>query len=128
MTDPVGVVLDTGVFIALERRAKSIVELVHYWRELDTKLVTSAGVLAQVWRGGRNKQASLSSVLARTEVVDLNRQAARAIGLALGLAGTSDIVDAHVAILGRERRWPVITSDPEDMRILGGRKLVIGVV
>jgi predicted nucleic acid-binding protein len=128
MTVPAGVVLDAGVFLALERRTKRIVELVQYWREVDTKLVTSVGVLAQVWRGGRNKQAPLSSVLARTEVVDITSQAARAIGLVLGLTRTADIVDVHVAMLARERRWPVITSDPEDMRTVGGPKLVIGVV
>jgi hypothetical protein len=127
MTGPVGVVLDAGVFIGLEKRAPRVIELVRYWNEAGTKLVTSAGVVAEVWRGGRDKQAPLSFLLTRTEVVDLTGRVARALGLVLGLAGTSDPIDAHVVMLARERRWPVITSDPDDLRAIGPR-LRIGVV
>jgi hypothetical protein len=36
----------------------------------------------------------------------------------LAATGTSDPIDAHVVLLAREREWPVITSDPDDLRAL----------
>jgi len=36
----------------------------------------------------------------------------------LGATGTRDPIDAHVVLLARERGWPVITTDPRDLRAL----------
>ncbi|MBX3273335.1 MAG: hypothetical protein KF729_23935 [Sandaracinaceae bacterium] len=36
----------------------------------------------------------------------------------LGASGTTDVVDAHVAILGRSLGALVATSDPDDLRRL----------
>jgi hypothetical protein len=33
----------------------------------------------------------------------------------LGATGQSDPVDAHLVLVARERDWPVLTSDPEDL-------------
>jgi hypothetical protein len=127
MSYPAGVVLDAGLFIAVERRTPRVVAMVQLWHEIGMPLLTSAGVVAQVWRGGRDKQAPLSFLLARTEVVDLTLLGAKAIGLVLGLTGTRDLVDAHVVLLARERKWPVITSDPGDLRAIDP-KVRLGVV
>ena len=40
------------------------------------------------------------------------------VGLRLAASGTADVVDAHVAILGRSIRGVVLTSDPDDLRRL----------
>ncbi len=111
-------VLDAGAFIALERRNKTMVALARLFVNAGTPLATSAGVVAQVWRGGGGRQAPIAYLLRRVLVVDLDHAVARALGRMLGLSGTSDAVDAHVAFLARQRGWPVLTSDPDDLRAI----------
>ncbi len=110
-----GVVLDAGAFIALERRDRMMARLAQRFAEARTPLVTSAGVVAQVWRGGAGRQVPVAFLLRRTTVVDLTAAVARLLGRMLGATGTQDPVDAHVALLARERAWPVLTSDPRDL-------------
>ena len=38
-----------------------------------------------------------------------------AIGVILAVSGTSDVVDGHVALLGRRTGGTVYTSDPSDI-------------
>jgi hypothetical protein len=111
----VGVVLDAGVFIALERRNRVVVALVNRFLKASTPLLTSAGVVAQVWRGGADRQVPLAYVLQRTEVAALDHAVARTLGRMLGESGSADAIDAHVALLARQRSWPVLTSDPDDL-------------
>ena len=54
-------------------------------------------------------------LLRHTTVVDLTYAVARVLGRMLGVSRTSNVVDAHVVFLARERGWPVLTSDPEDL-------------
>lgn len=115
MSKTAGVVLDAGAFIALERRDRTMVMLAQRFVDAKTPLVTSAGVVAQVWRGGGDRQVPIAYLLRRTTVVDLTNATARVLGRMLGLAGRSDAVDAHIVLLARERDWPVITSDPRDL-------------
>lgn len=115
MSDARGVVLDAGAFIALERRNRSMVKLAQLFADARTPLVTSAGVVAQVWRGGGQRQVPLAFLLRRTTVVDITHSVARALGRILGTSGTSDPVDAHIVLLARERDWPVLTSDARDL-------------
>lgn len=115
MNDEIGVVLDAGAFIALERRDATMVRLAQLFRDEGTPLVTSAGVVAQVWRGGGRRQVPAAYLLRRTTVVDLTHAVARLLGRMLGAAGTSDPVDAHVVMLARQRAWRVLTSDAEDL-------------
>lgn len=115
MTTNAGIVLDAGAFIALERRDRTMVELARRLVVAGTSLVTSAGVVAQVWRGGGGRQVPIAFLLRRTTVVDLTYPVARLIGRVLGVSGRRDPVDGHVALLARERDWPILTSDPEDL-------------
>ena len=117
MTDIRGVVLDAGAFIALERRDGTMVRLAKRFADAETPLVTSAGVVAQVWRGGQ-RQVPIAFLLRRTTVVDLTHAVARVLGLMLGSSRRSDPVDAHIVLLARERRWPVISSDAQDLLAL----------
>jgi hypothetical protein len=110
-----GVVLDAGAFIALERRSPVMVHLARRFDQERTALVTSAGVVAQVWRGGARGQVPVAFLLRRTEVVDLTHAVAKIVGRMLGLSRTSDPVDAHVVLLARERGWPVLSSDSGDL-------------
>jgi len=113
---PRGVVLDAGAFIAAERRGRVMAELVRRFAEDETPLVTSAGVVAQVWRGGSRAQVPIAFLLRRTTVVDLTQPVAKVIGRMLGATRTKDPIDAHVVLLARERGWPVLSSDPDDLR------------
>ena len=113
-----GVVLDAGAFIAAEDRDRTMVALTQLFVASSTPLVTSAGVVAQVWRDGGHRQVPVAYLLKRTEVVDLSRAVARALGRMLGVSGTRDVVDAHVVFLARERGWPILTSDTDDLRAI----------
>jgi hypothetical protein len=95
-----------------------MVHLVRRLAEEQTPLVTSAAVVAQVWRGGTRSQVPIAFVLRRTEVVDLSHAVARTLGRILGLTGTRDPIDAHVVLIARERGWPVISSDADDLRAI----------
>ncbi len=79
-------------------------------------MVTSAAVLAQVWRGGAGAQVPISLLLPQVEIAPLHASEAKLIGLMLGVTGTRDAVDGHIVLLAQARRWPVLTSDPKDLR------------
>jgi hypothetical protein len=113
-----GVVLDAGAFIAAERGDRTMVELIRLFSGAKTPLVTSAGVVAQVWRGGGGRQVPVTYLLRRTVVIDLSGAVARTLGRMLGATGTHDPIDAHIAFLARQRNWPVLTSDPEDLHAI----------
>jgi hypothetical protein len=93
-----------------DRRAFAILKAAH---ERTTPMAISAGVLAQVWHDG-SRQARLAKVLRRCEVVDLTGGAARLIGPLLRATSTTDVVNAHVALLARPGD-AVVTSDPGDL-------------
>jgi hypothetical protein len=113
-----GVVLDSGAFIALERRDRTMVALAKRFVDASTPLATSAGVVAQVWRGGDRRQVPIAYLLRRTAVFDLTHSVARVLGKMLGAVGHSDPVDAHIVFLSRQRGWPVLSSDPDDLLAL----------
>jgi hypothetical protein len=115
VTSTRGVVLDAGAFIALERRDRVMAHLARRFADERTPLVTSAGVVAQVWRGGGHAQVPVAFLLHHTTVVDLTHAAAKVLGRMLGATRTRDPIDAHIVLLARERGWPVLTSDPEDL-------------
>lgn len=121
-----GVVLDAGPFIALERRNPIVVHLVDRLFDENISLLTSAAVVAQVWRGGSH-QASLARLLARTEVVALDAAVARFLGRLLGRSRMKDVVDAHVVWLAQTRNWRVLTSDPGDLRRLDASIEVVAI-
>lgn len=110
-----GVVLDAGPFFALERRNAVVVDLMRVFVDRKTPLVTSAAVVAQVWRGGGHRQVPVAYLLRRIEVTDLTHGVARVLGRMLGASRTTDVVDAHLVHLARGRGWPILTSDPDDL-------------
>lgn len=113
-----GVVLDSGAFIALERRDRTMVTLAKRFVDASTPLATSAGVVAQVWRAGDRRQVPIAYLLRRTTVFDLTHSVARVLGKMLGAVGQSDAVDAHIVFLSRQRGWPILSSDPDDLLAL----------
>ena len=101
-----------------------MVSLARRFTREKTPLVTSAGVVAQVWRGGQGVQVPVAFLLRRTVVVDLSDAVARVVGRMLGATGTRDPVDAHIVLLARQRGWPVLTSDPDDLLAIDPKLVV----
>jgi len=72
--------------------------------------------LAQAWRGTR-AQAQLARALRHCTIASFDA-VARAVGELCGRTRTSDICDAHVALVAATRGDVLYTSDPQDMRRL----------
>jgi predicted nucleic acid-binding protein len=120
------VVLDAGALVAFERNDRRLRRLIELAAEHGGSLHVPAGVVGQVWRGG-SRQARLARLL-NSELVnvrDLDLDEARAAGALCGLAGTADVIDASVALLARRHRAAVVTSDPDDLRLLDARLEII---
>jgi hypothetical protein len=109
-------VLDSGALIAIDRRDRKVGAMLRLLQRDGVPVRTSAGSIAQVWRSGP-RQANLSRALPGMEVALLDETAAQRVGELLGSSGTSDIVDAHVALLVLPG-GQVLTSDEPDMKAL----------
>ena len=115
----VGLVLDTGALIALERGDKRMIALLRRALAQGRAFRVPSGVVGQSWRNGR-VQVTLARFLRseEVEIVPLDDQLARSCGELCGAAGASDVIDASVAIVARERQDLIVTSDPDDIRRL----------
>ena len=109
-------VYDTGVLIAADRDARTV------WADHRARLeaglvpVTTAPVIAQASRSRR--QAQLRRFLRGCDVVGFEPGQAHAVGTLLAKSGTTDVVDAHVAVTASRTGATVITSDPDDLEAL----------
>ncbi len=116
-----GAVLDTGALVAFERNDRRAVAIVARALQHGDPLVVPAGVVAQAWRDGR-RQVRLARLLGSpvSHIVALDDRTARAVGQLCAVSGTTDIVDASVALAARERSMRVITSDADNIRRVDG--------
>jgi hypothetical protein len=112
-------VLDAGAFLAVERGDRDVVALVKRERLAGRTPVTSGGVVAQVWRGGRGRQAQVARLLAGTDVAAVDDRLGRRAGMLLARSGHSDPIDATVVCLAADGD-DILTSDPDDLRALAG--------
>ncbi len=123
-------VYDTGALLAAERGTTQIRDLQTTALDQRVSPLVPAPVLAQAWRGG--PQAALSRLLKGCEIVAMDEDLARRVGMILGKAGRRDVVDAMVvAVAADNPGFTVLTSDPDDLRALaaasGNRLLVLTV-
>lgn len=109
-------VLDAGALAAVDRRIRIIGAQLRVLQQQGTPVRVSSAVVGQVWRDGR-KQANLARVLTGVGIEALGKDDGKRIGELLGLAGSADVVDAHVALM-TEPADLVLTSDPDDIRKL----------
>lgn len=115
-------VLDAGALIAIDRGDSLVGAILARARHQGHPLMTSAAVVAQVWRHGP-RQAILARILAGVPSVPLDLLIAKQIGPLLGQTHTVDVVDAHDARLVSDGDH-VLTSDPRDIaRLLAVRKV-----
>ena len=118
-TSPAAVVLDAGALIAFERADPRMRALCREALHTGARLVIPAGALGQVWRDNA-RQVPLRALLKgeTTTVPALDQFMAQAAGVLCGRAGTSDIIDATVALTARLEHAVVVTTDVEDIRRL----------
>jgi len=116
------VVLDSGALIAVDRRDRAIGAMLRVCHRDGVPVRTSAGVVAQTWRSGP-RQANLARVLAGVDIAMIDDLTSRRIGELLGVSGTADLVDAHVALLATPG-CTILTSDERDIaHLLDARRV-----
>ena len=109
-------VYDAGVLIAADRNDRQV------WADHRARLevglvpVTTAPVVAQASRSPR--QVQLRRFLRGCNVVSFDAAQGHAVGALLAKSATTDIVDAHLAVLASRTGSVVITSVPDDLRAL----------
>ena len=115
----IGITLDAGALIALERSDRRVLVLLARARETGACITVPAPALAQVLRRP-SRQVSLVRLSRQptTQVVALGRADATAVGRLLAASGTADVVDAHVVVCATRAGQRVVTSDPEDLHRL----------
>ena len=121
-----GITLDTGALIALDRGDKRMIALLGQALAQRRHLRIPAGVVGQAWRDGRI-QVALARFLRteEVEIVPLDDQVSRSCGELCGATGTSDVIDASVVILAREYEDVIVTSDPDDLRRLDPKSVLV---
>lgn len=105
-------ILDTGVLISVDREEERARVFLTAAARTSEPLHTSEGVVAQVWRDGA-RQARLAAVLKGVSIHALDD--GRAVGSLLARSGGSDVVDAHVVLLGAALTQRVLTGDTKDL-------------
>lgn len=109
-------VLDSGVLIAIDKGDRRVGAMLRVLQREGVPIRTSAGAVAQVWRDG-SRQVNLARLLPGIDICPLDDVAGKRTGELLGASGTSDLVDAHVALLV-EPDGRVLTSDEPDIKAL----------
>ena len=123
-----GIMLDAGALIALDRGDKRMIALLQRALAQGRAFRVPAGVVGQAWRDGR-VQVTLVRFLRseEVEIIPLDEELARSCGELCGASNTSDIIDASVVILARDRRDAIFTSDPNDLKHLDPAARIISV-
>ena len=109
-------VLDAGALVAVDKRDRVVGAMLRVLHRDGVPVVTSGGVVAQVWRDG-SRQANLARILTGVVVDPLDDVVARRVGELLRQNRSDDPVDAHVALLVHPDDQ-VITSDEPDLKAL----------
>lgn len=109
-------VLDAGALVAVDRRDREVGALLRIAHRQGRRVATSAAAVAQVWRDGA-RQVNLGRVLVGVDARALDEADARAVGSLLARTRTSDVVDAHVAVVAQDGDH-VLTGDVRDLAAL----------
>jgi len=125
----VNYVYDSGALIAIDRSRDSAQVAGHQERLVaGDRIIVPAPVAAQVVRRP-GRQARLMLTLRSCEVAPFDGSHVSPVGQLLARSGTSDVVDAIVALTAALENAAVLTSDPQDIRLLlgmmGVRRLVL---
>lgn len=107
-------ILDAGVFIALENpsQRRVVLALIERMQAEGVEPATNDAALAQAWRDPA-RQVPMAMLVKATTVHRFGDP--RVIGIRCGMAGTSDVVDASLAVLADQLETVIVTTDPADM-------------
>lgn len=109
-------VLDAGALIAFDRGDRRVAALIAAAQRRREPVVTSSGCVAQAWRGGGYRQALLARLLGGVREQGLDVEVSRAIGELCAANGSSDVVDAHLALVAGA--GDVVVTSVDDLRAL----------
>lgn len=109
--------LDAGALIAVEAFDRDLMARLKDELDAGRPPQTHGGVVGQVWRGGKGREAVLARALAGVDVRPLDDRLGRRAGVLLGRAGTADVVDAALVLLASDGD-EILTSDAGDLRPL----------
>ena len=107
-------VLDAGAFIAVERSDRGTAALIKSELLAGRSPLTHGGIVGQVWRDARGRQAVLAQLLAGVDIQPIDDDLGRRAGVLLGRARQSDVIDAALVLLASDGD-AILTSDPRDL-------------
>jgi hypothetical protein len=110
-------VLDAGVFVAVERDDRALIARLRVAQRHGMELRSNAIVVAQVWRDPQGRQARLARLLRSVDVRSVDDEVGRAAGVLIGQAGTQDPIDATLMLLAHPGDR-ILTSDTQDIQRL----------
>lgn len=107
-------ILDAGVFIALENPSKRrvVLALLQLMKEAGVEPATNDAALAQAWCHPA-RQVPMALLVRAVTVHPFGDP--KTIGMRCAKHGTNDVVDASLAVLADQLRLTVLTTDPDDM-------------
>ena len=112
-------IIDAGPFIVDGENVNSrLWALIQRATERGDDLHTTHPVLAQVWREPA-RQANLARAVRLIDIHALDDSVT--VGRRLAQSGTSDVVDAHLAIVAESLGTFILSGDPGDMSALNAR-------
>lgn len=106
-------VYDAGVLVAADRNDRRTWADHRARLEIGLAPVTTAPVVSQVSRSGR--QAQFRRFLRGCDIKPFAPNQAHEVGALLGVAGSTDVVDAHVVLVAHSYGAAVVTSDENDL-------------
>ena len=106
-------IVDGGALIAIDRRDRTVGAILRLAQQERVSIRTSGGVVAQVWRDGA-RQSNVARILTGVTIEPIDGDTSKQ-GVLLAKSKTSDLVDAHVALLAQSGDQ-VLTSDATDIR------------
>ena len=110
-------VLDVGVFVAVDRGDRAMVARLRVAERNSLELRSNGVVVAQAWRDPAGRQVQLARLLRAVDIKSVDEDMGRRAGALLGRTKTSDAVDATVvATAGVGDR--ILSSDPGDIGVL----------
>jgi predicted nucleic acid-binding protein len=110
----VSVVYDAGVLVAADRSDREVWADHRVRLELGVSPLTTAPVVAQVSRTGR--QAQLRRFLRGCDIAPFASPEAHDVGALAGESASSDVVDVHLMIVAYQHGFGVVTGDDGDLR------------
>jgi hypothetical protein len=115
--------LDSGVLIAAEKDLR-VEAILRKWLREGARILIPAPCLAEATRGGPKDAAAIRLIKAINQVAPTSEAIARDAGTRLGLRKSSETIDALVVATAEAYlATDILTTDPDDIRLLASRDL-----